>query len=142
MSADGEDLLTEEQRRLVDEATDRMDALLERAQRVAYEAMREAVDEVDKIRQRVLEAAGIEIVSHIPEKVPAPMDVRLDGLAELAEQCGYLLAAAELLAPHVQRGSSRTVGAVLKTSVDEVIGAAVLQYLNRSKFYAPEGETP
>lgn len=142
MSADGEDLLTEEQRQFVDEAADRCRVLLETAQVQAYTAVREAADEVDRIRQQVLAVAGVELVPHAPEKLPAPMDVPLCDLAQLVEQCGSLLAGAALLAPHVRHGASRTVGSVVKADVPIAIGAAALRYLRESKFYAPEGETP
>lgn len=142
MTADREELLTEEQQRLVDEAAGRMEALLERAQVVAFEAMREAADEVDRIRQAVLDAVGVELVPEPPEKLPAPMDVPLCDLAQLVEQCGSLLAGAALLAPHVRHGSARTVGSVVKADVPIAVGAAALDYLRASKFYAPEGTTP
>jgi hypothetical protein len=141
VSADGEDLLTEEQQRLVAEATDRIRVLLETAQAAAYEAVREAADEVDRIRRQVQVEVGVEIVSHVPDKLPQPMDVTLDDLAQLVEQCGSLLAGAALLAPHVRHGSARTVGSVVKADVPIAIGVAALDYLRKSGFYAPEGGT-
>jgi hypothetical protein len=141
VSAD-EGLLTEEQRQFVDEAADRIRGLLEAAQTAAYEAVRGVADEVDRIRREVLAATGVELVSESPEKSPAAMDVRLDALAQLVEQCGHLLAAAALLAPHVRHGSGRTVGAVLKADVPVAVAVEALRHLNASKFYAPDGGTP
>jgi hypothetical protein len=141
VSAGGDERLTEEQQRLVDEAADRIRVLLETAQSVAYEAVRGAADEVDWIRRQVLETCGVEIVARPPEEPPAPMDVPLDDLAQLAVRCGSLLAGAALLAPHVRPGSARTVGAVLKADVPVAVGAEALRHLNESRFYAPEGGT-
>lgn len=141
MSVGGEDLPMEERQRLVSEAVDRIEALLAGAQAVAFEAMREAAGEVDRICQQVLAVTGVEVVPHVPEKLPQPMDVPLDDLAQLVEQCGSLLAGAALLAPHVRHGAARTVGSVVKADVPIAVGAAALDYLRKSKFYAPEGET-
>jgi hypothetical protein len=136
----GEELLTEEQQQLVDEAADRIRVLLETAYVQAACVKREAADEIDRIRRELLNATGVEIVSESPEKVPAPMDVPLDALAELVEQCGFLLAGAQLLAPHVRHGAGRSVGAVVKADVPIAVAAAALDYLRKSRFYAPEGD--
>lgn len=133
MSAGREEILAE--------AADRVRELWEQAQAAAYEAVREAADEVDRIRVEVLAATGVEIVAELPEKVPDVMDVQMGGLAELAEQCGFLLAAVELLAPHVRHGSVRTVGSIVKAAVDGPTGAMAVHYLRQSKFYAPEEGT-
>lgn len=141
MSAGGEELLTEEQQRLVDEAADRVRVLLEGAQYAAYQVTQAAAEEADQIRRQVLEAVGVEIIAQPPGKLPAVHDVRLGDLAELAVSCRHLLAGVDLLAPHVQHGSARTVGAIVKTSVDAATGAAALTFLNRAGFYAPEEGT-
>ena len=132
------EILDEERQRILAEGADRVRELWERAQAAMYGAMREAADEVDRIRVEVLAMTGVEIVAELPEKVPYVMDVPMGALAEQAERCTHLLAAVELLSPHVQHGSVRTVGAVLKTGVDVPTGAMALHWLRQSKFYAPE----
>lgn len=125
----------------VDRARERAFALLVQARADADEVIRRAVEEVAELRREVLDATGVEIVEAPPPKVPAVHDVRLGDLAELAVQCHHLLAAVELLKPHVQVGSARTVGAVLKTGVPLSTAAMAVHWLHQSGFYAPE-ETP
>lgn len=110
--------------------------LLLQAQAAAAEAIGRFTAEVDQIRREVLDTTGVEILEPSPPKVPEVMDVPMSSLAVMAERCRLLLAAVEVLGEYVDPESGRTVGAVLKTGVDQRRGALVLDYLARSGFYA------
>lgn len=125
---------------IVAEAQERALAILLRAQEASEALKREAAAEVDRIRQQVLDATGYEITEPSPPKQPSAMDVQLGELAELALQCHHLLAAVEVLSPHVQVGETRTVGALAKAGVDLPTAAIALDYLRKSRFFADEGE--
>lgn len=114
--------------------------LLLQAQAAAETVIAGYADQVDEVRREVLELTGVELIPQVPERIPAVMDVTLGSLAVTAERCRLLLAAVELLDEHVQPDSARTVGAVVKTSVDPQTGALVLDYLNRCGFYATGDE--
>lgn len=104
------------------------------------EIVRETADRIACIRQQVLDEHGVEILNE-PMAAPSVMDVPMDELARMAEQCHHLLAAVEVLAPHVRFGETRTVGAVVKAGVDLPRAAIALDYLRRSNFFrAEEGE--
>lgn len=118
----------------------RVHDLLLQAQAAAETVIGRYADQVDAVRREVLELTGVEIVPEAPTRVPAVMDVPLGSLAATAEQCRLLLAAVQLIEEHVQPGSARTVGALLKTSVDPRTGALALDYLNRSGFYASDDD--
>lgn len=142
MSADGETTLDEEQQRIFTDAADRIRELMERAHAASLAVIREAADEVDEISRQVLDTTGVRIVTHPPDsKVPAVMDVRISALADRAEQCMHLLAGVELLAPYAAGMAEKTVGSLLKTSVDPETGALIRQHLARSGFYAAEEGT-
>lgn len=125
---------------VVADGTARIHDLLLQAQAAAAEAIGRFTDEVDQVRREVLEATGQEIVLPPPPKVPVVMDVRMDALAQAAEECRLLLAAVELLGGHVRTDSARTVGAVVKTGVDQRTGELVLDYLSRCGFYVTDDE--
>jgi len=127
-----------ENEELVARAREQANALLEQARADADEVIRRAAEEVDELRREVLDATGVEIVEAPPPKVPAVHDVCLGHLAKLAVQCHHLLAAVELLKPHVQVGSARTVGAVLKTGVPLSTATMAVHWLNKSGFFAAE----
>lgn len=122
---------------LLEEATERVYALLLQARSDADAIIRRAATAADVIRREVLKSTGVEIVLPSP-KVPTARDVPLDELAGLGQRCLQLLAAVEVLAPHVDFESPRTVGAALKTNVDGPTGEAVLNCLALSGFFTPE----
>lgn len=123
---------------MVAEARERAFTRLLRAKEEADAVIREAADEVAEIRREVLATTGVEIVEEPPGKPPTIHDVQLGALADLAVNCHHLLAAIELLSPHVQVGSTRTVGAVLKTGVDLPTAALAVHHLQQSGFCAPD----
>lgn len=129
-----------EHEEMVAAAEERLCALLQDARDQVDAVIQRAEDEADRLIREVKAATGVEICTPPPpsHKVPGVLDVRLGDLAEIAALCGYLLAGAELLGSHVQVGSERTVGAVLKTAVDVPTGAAVVHLLSSSKFFAPD----
>lgn len=120
-------------------AEERLYALLLAAREDADAVLRKAANEADRLIRDVKAKTGVEIgPPPPPAKPPTVMDVSLGSLAEVAELCGHLLAAVELLAPHVQFGSERTVGALLKTTVDVSTGSMARHYLQKSGFFTNE----
>jgi hypothetical protein len=113
------------------------EAAVAAAQERVEEIVRETADRIAEIRQQVLDAHGVEILNE-PMAAPSAMDVPMDELARMAEQCHHLLAAVEMLSPHVRFGDPRTVGAVVKAAVDLPTGAIALDYLRRSAFFRAE----
>lgn len=131
MNADPEEVVADGVARVHD--------LLLQAQAAAEAVIGRFADEVDEVRRDVLERTGVQITPEVSARIPAVMDVSMTSLAATAEQCRLLLAAVQLLGEHVQPGSVRTVGAVVKT-MDQRTGALVLDYLGRSGFYAPDDD--
>ncbi|MFI9170505.1 hypothetical protein [Streptomyces lincolnensis] len=120
-----------------------MSADQEAAVTAAYERVeeivRETADRIARIRQQVLDVHGVEILNE-PMAAPSVMDVPMDELARMAEQSHHLLAAVDMLGPHVRYGDMRTVGAVAKTAVDLATAAIALDFLRQSNFFrADEG---
>lgn len=113
------------------------EAAVAAAREQVEEIVRETADRIAEIRQEVLDTVGVEILDE-PMAAPSAMDVPLGDLAELAIRCHHLLAAVELLSPHVQCGETRTVGAAVKAGVDLATGAMALHYLRQSNFFAAE----
>lgn len=121
---------------VVEAAVEQVRVLMEEAFAQVAAIHAEVREAVGRIRAEVLDATGVEIIREPPPRVPAVHDVRLGDLAELAVRCHHLLAAVELLSPHVQAGSVRTVGAVAKAAVDLPTAAMAVHYLKQSEFYA------
>ncbi|MCZ4515696.1 hypothetical protein O3Q52_47840 [Streptomyces sp. ActVer] len=120
---------------------------LARVREIAHEA-EQAVDalmdgvreRVDAIREETLAATGVDIADTEPVGAATAMDAYLGDIAVTARACRHFLAAVELLGPLVEPGSTRTVGAVLKTSVDPRKGERILDHLTRSGIYEAEEE--
>lgn len=129
----------EREQQIITEALERLQEVQER-QEAAARAVREAADETQRICQEVTERTGVEIALPPRRARRAVMDTELGELASLAQRCGRLLAAVELLGAHVEEGSARTAGAALKTGLDLSTAAEVARHLDASGFFLSDEE--
>ncbi|MFE1847717.1 hypothetical protein [Streptomyces sp. NPDC059515] len=114
------------------------DAAVTAAYARVEEIVRETADRIACIRQEVLDEYGVEILNE-PMAAPSVMDVPMDELARMSQQCRHLLAGVEMLSPHVRFGEARTVSSVVKAGVDLATAAIALDFLRRSEFFRAEG---
>lgn len=126
---------------LAAEAEQRVMAILDRTKEKVDAVIREAEEEIERIRQGVLSRTGIDISRAPSPESPTVMDVQLGNLASLAEDCRHLLAGVELLGEHVRLGSTKTVGMVAKAGVDLSTASEAVHRLQMSGFFSAEEGT-
>lgn len=120
----------------------RVQELAEQAVTRVGEVMADVGRQLDEVKAEVRARTGLDVdIPWAPAPpVPAPMDLSMAQLADMAQRCRHLLAAAELLRAHVKPESAVTVGQLAKTRLPQRKSERVLEHLRQSGFFVDEGE--